>query len=89
MQTTTRRERTMTRRYLFTTRSRDEANASHSGLTCRIIRELTDDERDREVGPMFTVRFPDGFQVDAFHDELTPAPESATLWFAGGEWVSR
>lgn len=35
-----------------------------------IIRPLTLDEADAEVGPMFKVRFSDGFTADVFEDEL-------------------
>ena len=36
-----------------------------------VIRELTDDECDKaEVGKMFRIRFDDGYETDAFEDEL-------------------
>lgn len=43
---------------------------------CEIVRPLTLDEADEEVGQMFKVRFDDGTEVDAFEDELTPNPRN-------------
>ena len=35
-----------------------------------VVRELTPDEVDAEVGRMFRVRFADGIETDAFEEEL-------------------
>jgi hypothetical protein len=48
----------------------DERYATRTGQTVVIVRPLTEAEADPEVGPMFRVRFPDGFEGDAFEDEL-------------------
>lgn len=48
--------------------------AAHHGQTCTVVHELGDDARDPEVGPMWRVRFGDGYEADAFADELNPAP---------------
>jgi hypothetical protein len=48
-------------------------HVAHSGQTCEVVRELGDDERDPEVGPMYVVRFADGMELTACGDELTPA----------------
>jgi uncharacterized tellurite resistance protein B-like protein len=45
-----------------------------TGQTVSVLRELGDDERDREVGRMFEVVFPDGHAAVAFEEELVPPP---------------
>ena len=45
-----------------------------SGQTVEIVRPLTPDEADEEVGPMFRVRFQDGIEADVFGDELSVPP---------------
>lgn len=47
------------------------------GETARVVRELGDDERDAEVGRMYTVRFSDGTELDTFADELEIAKPEA------------
>lgn len=44
-----------------------------TGQEIEVLRELGDDERDREVGRMFRVRFPDGHEADVFDEELLRA----------------
>lgn len=45
---------------------------THSGCECEIVRALTCEEADlEETGPMFRVRFKDGFESDVYRDELT------------------
>ncbi len=53
---------------------------SRTGQEIQVLRELRDgDESDHsEVGQMFRVRFNDGFEADAFAEEIIPrlsAPE--------------
>lgn len=50
--------------------------AAHHDQECELVRELDDSERDPEVGPMFRVRFADGYEDDLHADELHPAPPS-------------
>lgn len=38
-----------------------------------VVRELTDDERHWEAGPMYKIAFPDGTEWEAFEDELARA----------------
>lgn len=52
-------------------------HVAHSGQLCVIVRELGDDERDEEVGPMFEARFDDGAELVVLYDELTPRPPTA------------
>jgi hypothetical protein len=47
-----------------------EQHAEHHGTTVTVLRRLTLDEADPEVGPMFRVRFSDGTESAAFGDEL-------------------
>lgn len=45
-----------------------------SGQVVEVIRPLTADEADLvETGPMYHIRFSDGFETDAFLDELSHA----------------
>lgn len=46
---------------------------ARSGQTVEIVRPITTDEADLdETGPMSRIRFADGFEHDAFADELEP-----------------
>lgn len=58
-------------RAVFDTHGADSALNERSGQGVEILRPLTAQEADAgEVGPMFRVRFDDGFETDAFDDEL-------------------
>lgn len=63
-------------------------HVAHSGQPCEIVRELGDDERDEEVGPMFMARFADGVELLVLHDELMPHPSSVTLVLRDDGWWS-
>lgn len=57
---------------IFDTHGADSKLNSRSGSEVVVIRELTEDECDIEdVGKMYHIRFADGFETDAFEDELT------------------
>ena len=43
---------------------------SRSHQKCKVLRRLTKDEADIEVGPMYHVKFADGHEADVFVDEL-------------------
>lgn len=43
----------------------------YNGTVVELGEELTDDERDPEVGRMWHITFRDGCTVDAYEDELT------------------
>lgn len=54
----------------------DPIISRYSGQTCEVIRLLDCTEVDDEVGPMYRVRFADGYDGgDAFEDELEPKPD--------------
>lgn len=56
---------------IFDTHGGDSKLNGRSGQEVEIIRELTADECDKaEVGNMFRIRFDDGYETDAFEDEL-------------------
>lgn len=56
---------------IFDTHGNDSELNSRSGQQVTIIRPLTDDECDKaEVGNMYKVKFKDGYERDAFEDEL-------------------
>lgn len=58
---------------LFDTHGGDSELNIRSGEKVFVIRELTPAECDVEdVGKMYKIRFADGFETDAFEDELTP-----------------
>lgn len=49
---------------------------AHSGQRCVVMRPLTEEEADiSDVGPMYRVRFEDGFEADAYDDELSERRE--------------
>lgn len=47
--------------------------AEREGQECEVLRELTDGERDPEVGPMYRIRFADGQEIDVWPEELAPS----------------
>lgn len=56
---------------IFDTHGADSQLNERSGQKVLILRELTPNECDiEEVGKMYHVRFPDGFECDAFEEEL-------------------
>lgn len=56
---------------IFNTHGNDSDLNSRSGHVVEVLRELTEDEVDADdVGLMYKVRFIDGFECDAFADEL-------------------
>jgi hypothetical protein len=56
---------------IFDTHGNDSELNSRSGQSVTILRKLTEDECDiNEVGNMFRIRFDDGYETDAFEDEL-------------------
>ena len=56
--------------YLFNTI--DTELLKYDGQMVTVIRPLTEDEADIfDVGNMYKVRFADGYERDAFEDELT------------------
>jgi len=42
--------------------------------------ELTDEERDPEVGRMWHITCYDGFTTDAFEDELSISTKETSIW---------
>lgn len=56
---------------LFNSQGNDSKLAKYDGCMCEIVRELTRDEADiDDVGKMFHIKFMDGYETDAFDDEL-------------------
>lgn len=56
----------------FDTHGADTKLDHLSGNKVVVLRELTADEYDiEEVGKMYKIRFENGFETDAFEDELT------------------
>ena len=56
---------------IFNTHGADSQLNFRSGQVVEVLRPLTEKEADLpDVGPMFRVRFQDGFECDAFEDEL-------------------
>jgi hypothetical protein len=47
-----------------------EQHYEHSGKECSVIRELTDSERDPEVGTMFRIKLETGEEIDCWPEEL-------------------
>ena len=57
--------------FIFNTHGTDSDLCVRDGQKCAILRRLTKKEADMfEVGPMYKIRFLDGFETDAFEDEL-------------------
>ena len=56
---------------IFDTHGGDSKLNNRSGEVVEVLRALTSDEADlNDVGPMYKIRFADGFETDAFEDEL-------------------
>ncbi len=45
------------------------------GQHLMVLRSLTDEERDPEVGCMYRIRFDDGTEIDAWPEEILPWEE--------------
>ena len=61
---------------IFDTHGLDTTLNERSGQIVNIIRPLTESEADLiETGPMYHIRFPDGYETDAFKDELLDMKE--------------
>ena len=59
-------------RVIFDTHGGDSELNYRSGEEVTVIRELSEKEVDiNDVGRMFHVRFNDGYEIDAFEDELS------------------
>lgn len=60
-------------RKIFDTHGNDSELNERSGQEVKVIRELTGEECDKtDVGNMYRIRFDDGYETDAFEDELFP-----------------
>lgn len=58
--------------YIFDTHGGCEELNDRSGSTVLVFRALTEKEIDiADVGPMYEVKFPDGYKCDVFEDELS------------------
>lgn len=58
--------------YIFDTHGGYEELNDRSGSPVLVLRALTEKEVDiNDVGPMYEVIFPDGYQCDAFEDKLS------------------
>ena len=58
-------------RKIFDTHGNDSEFNNRSGQEVEVIRPLTSNECDiEEVGNMYHIRFDDGYETDAFEDEL-------------------
>lgn len=58
------------KKYMFNTT--DTELTKYNGTEVEVIRLLTEDEADIfDVGNMYKVRFADGYERDAFEDELS------------------
>ena len=59
-------------KFVFDTHGGDSGLNSRTGQKVVVLRELTEQEADiADVGKMFRIRFEDGYETDAFADELT------------------
>ena len=75
--------------FLFDSHGGDSQLNARTGQTVEILRALTEQEADLDdVGPMFRIRFEDGYETDAFADELTPAAMDGPQWFAITRWCA-
>lgn len=55
----------------------DSSHQHRNGQRCTIVRDLiVGVEVDEECAPMHRIRFEDGSDIDAYPDELSPAPSS-------------
>lgn len=48
----------------------ESAEKAHDGQPFKVVRRLTWQECDKESGPMWRIRFDDGFETDAFPEEI-------------------
>ena len=58
--------------YIFDTHGGCEELNDRSGSPALVLRALTEKEVDiPDVGPMYKIKFSDGYERDAFEDELS------------------
>lgn len=58
--------------YTFDTHGGYEELNERSGSPVLVLRALTEKEIDiNDIGPMYVVKFSDGYECDAFEDELS------------------
>lgn len=75
--------------FVFDTHGGDSQLNDRTGQIVEVLRALTEQEADiDDVGPMFRIRFEDGYETDAFADELTPAAMGEPQWFAITRWCT-
>lgn len=56
---------------VFNSHGADSQLKKYDNCICDVQRELTKEEADiKDIGKMYHVRFPDGYETDAFEDEL-------------------
>ena len=59
-------------KFIFDSHGGDSTLNDRTGQSVTVLRALTEQEADIfDVGKMFRIRFEDGFETDAFADELT------------------
>lgn len=59
-------------KFIFDSHGGDSALNARTGQSVVVLRALTEQEADiADVGKMFHIRFEDGYETDAFADELT------------------
>lgn len=59
-------------KFMFDSHGGDSQLNARTGQLVTVLRALTEKEADiDDVGPMFHIRFEDGYETDAFADELT------------------
>ena len=70
------------KKYTFNTT--DKELSKYNGTDVEVIRPLTETECDIEdVGNMYKVRFADGYETDAFEDELSENKYYELMYFYG------
>lgn len=74
--------------FIFDSHGGDSQLDCRTGQCVRVIRALTEQEADIEdVGKMFRIEFPDGYETDAFADELTLDTLDEPTCFAATHWL--
>lgn len=62
---------------IFNSHGADSSLQQYDGCICVVLKKLTPEKVDTEdVGEMYRIRFLDGYETDAFADELTEGGQS-------------
>lgn len=77
------------RQFYRTLDQEESAEKAHDGQPFKVVRRLTWQECDEENRPMWRIRFNDGFETDAFPEEIYEEEKKAVASLSGEDVADR